>query len=186
VPETATEDESADEPPVARSSFEPPARSTSGSGSTRVRGTGAGQGSAEQGEAKHADKEQFGDGLAAAKYDPPYDEYAGRATSAYQAVSRESPDTPDFDLAGAEEGALGQLRTLYASAERMGPETVASEGPDRQLDQLLARQRKLISEYFKESNGLDGPGPTGPADATRDTAVGDKLVSFGTGQWGAR
>jgi hypothetical protein len=106
--------------------------------------------------------------------------------SAYQPGSYESPDITDVDLAGPEDGALGQLRNLYARAERMRPETIGTED-DGQFDQLLERQRKLISEYFRESSGLEafepaGPGPgTGVADATAN----DTLMSFSTGRRGA-
>jgi len=43
---------------------------------------------------------------------------------------------------------------VYASAERLGAETVGAGDADGQFGQLLERQRKLISEYFKESGAL--------------------------------
>jgi hypothetical protein len=50
------------------------------------------------------------------------------------------------------------LKNLYVRAERMGAETAGTEDADRKLDQLLERQRKLISEYFQESGGLEASG----------------------------
>ena len=48
-----------------------------------------------------------------------------------------------------EAGALGQIRDLYQAAE-----TVSQVTLDRHFDQILERQRELISEYFTESVGL--------------------------------
>ena len=55
-----------------------------------------------------------------------------------------------------EAGALGQIRDLYEAAE-----TVSQASLDRHFEQLLERQRKLISEYFTEAGGL------GSAEAAR-------------------
>jgi hypothetical protein len=61
-----------------------------------------------------------------------------------------------------EEGPLGQIKDLYERAE-----TVSQVSLDRHFDQLLERQRQLISEYFQESGAL-GAGedvtPEPPAD----------------------
>jgi hypothetical protein len=51
--------------------------------------------------------------------------------------------------ADQEAGALGQIQDLYERAE-----TVSQASFDRHFEQLLERQRKLISEYFTESGGL--------------------------------
>jgi hypothetical protein len=48
-----------------------------------------------------------------------------------------------------EAGSLGQIRDLYQAAE-----TVSQVTLDRHFDQILERQRELISEYFTESVGL--------------------------------
>ena len=45
-----------------------------------------------------------------------------------------------------EAGALGQIRDLYQTAE-----TVSQASLDRHFEQLLEKQRQLISEYFQES-----------------------------------
>jgi hypothetical protein len=55
------------------------------------------------------------------------------------------PDTPT----DPEAGPLGQVKDLYVAASRVSPDRL-----DRHFEQLLERQRKLISDYFKESSGL--------------------------------
>jgi hypothetical protein len=47
--------------------------------------------------------------------------------------------------------ALDQIKDLYATAEAIGDENV-----DRHFDELLQRQRELISEFFKESRAKPG------------------------------
>ena len=49
---------------------------------------------------------------------------------------------------------LEQLKDLYLTAEAIGEQNV-----DKHFDQLLAQQRELISEYFRQS-------PSGQPDAT--------------------
>src|SRR5207344_751343 len=49
---------------------------------------------------------------------------------------------------------LEQIKDLYLTAEAIGEANV-----DKHFDQLLAQQRELISEYFRQ------PGPAGPAAA---------------------
>ena len=72
---------------------------------------------------------------------------------------------------------LEQIKDLYLTAEAIGEANV-----DKHFDHLLAQQRELISDYFKQSNtarpeadgagqagaepaGTAGPEPAGPADA---------------------
>jgi len=50
------------------------------------------------------------------------------------------------DPARERERKLEQLKDLYLTAEAIGEENV-----DKHFDKLLARQRALISEYFKQS-----------------------------------
>ncbi len=57
-----------------------------------------------------------------------------------------------------EAGALGQIKGLYETAE-----TFSQASFDRHFDQLLERQRELISEYFQESAGLAGAEAAAPA-----------------------
>ena len=49
---------------------------------------------------------------------------------------------------------LEQIKDLYLTAEAIGEANV-----DKHFDQLLAQQRELIGEYFRQ------PGPAGPAAA---------------------
>jgi hypothetical protein len=67
----------------------------------------------------------------------------------------EEPDEPDVLEFGPpsdpEAGTLGDLRDLYHTAENIDPARL-----DRHFDQLLERQRRLISEYFEEAGSLGG------------------------------
>jgi hypothetical protein len=60
---------------------------------------------------------------------------------------------------------LEQIKDLYLTAEAIGQANV-----DKHFDQLLAQQRELISEYFKQSSvakaagGLAGQAETEPGD----------------------
>jgi hypothetical protein len=67
------------------------------------------------------------------------------------------PDAPRDASAEAPERTrahkLEQLKDLYLTAEAIGEQNV-----DKHFDQLLARQRELISEYFKQPAEA-GPGP---------------------------
>jgi hypothetical protein len=61
-----------------------------------------------------------------------------------------------------EAGALGQVRDLYLTAESISPASL-----EINFDQLLERQRELITDYFEESGGLilvEAPTPIVPAD----------------------
>jgi hypothetical protein len=53
---------------------------------------------------------------------------------------------------------LEQLKDLYLTAEAIGEENV-----DKHFDHLLAQQRELIGEYFRQS-GESGPTVAGPRD----------------------
>jgi hypothetical protein len=66
--------------------------------------------------------------------------------------------SPD-DTAQARARPLEQLRDLYLTAEAIGEQNV-----DKHFDRILARQRELISEYFRQSAaaGPGGPQPGGP------------------------
>ena len=55
-------------------------------------------------------------------------------------------DGPE-DTAHAHARKLEQIKDLYLTAEAIGEANV-----DKHFDQLLAQQRELISEYFKQSN----------------------------------
>ena len=51
---------------------------------------------------------------------------------------------------------LEQLKDLYLTAEAIGEQNV-----DKHFDQLLAQQRELISDYFRQSAAAE-PGVAGP------------------------
>jgi hypothetical protein len=76
----------------------------------------------------------------------------------------EFPDLLDFGTpSDPEAGTLGQIKDLYLTAE-----TISPAGLDRHFDQLLERQRQLISEYFKESGGIMPTEPVLPATSAPD------------------
>jgi hypothetical protein len=58
-------------------------------------------------------------------------------------------DFLDLDPTDPAAGPLGQVKDLYVAAGGVSPDRL-----ERHFDQLLERQRKLISDYFKESSGL--------------------------------
>jgi hypothetical protein len=83
---------------------------------------------------------------------------AGDAVDGEGQPSGETPQTPghetlDFLGLGTptdpEAGPLGQVKDLYLAAGR-----ISTDSLDRHFDQLLERQRKLISDYFTGSSGL--------------------------------
>ena len=57
------------------------------------------------------------------------------------------------DLAHAHARKLEQIKDLYLTAEAIGEANV-----DKHFDQLLAQQRELISEYFRQSSTSPAPG----------------------------
>ena len=83
--------------------------------------------------------------------------------SEYEPIDYEMSELLDLGTpTDPEAGALGQIRDLYQAAE-----TVSQASLDRHFDQLLERQRELISEFFTESGGLGAAAaPVAPADAS--------------------
>jgi hypothetical protein len=80
---------------------------------------------------------------------------------------------PADDTAQARARKLEQLKDLYLTAEAIGEENV-----DKHFDQLLAQQRELISEYFRQPAEARPAGPqsgeAGPAVASpRDGRAAD-------------
>ena len=57
------------------------------------------------------------------------------------------------DTAHAHARKLEQIKDLYLTAEAIGEANV-----DKHFDQLLAQQRELISEYFKQSSAAQASG----------------------------
>ncbi|MGD0247227.1 MAG: hypothetical protein ABSB59_43845 [Streptosporangiaceae bacterium] len=83
----------------------------------------------------------------------------------------EFPGLDDDAPAGSANAALDRLRELHQTAAAVAPQSL-----DAHFDQLLERQRRLITEYISESEGPSA------ADASGD----DSLVGFGgdfTGTW---
>ncbi len=68
-----------------------------------------------------------------------------------------APDDGQEDTAYAHASKLEQIKDLYLTAQAIGEANV-----DKHFDQLLAQQRELISDYFKQSNAAGPPG--GAAD----------------------
>jgi hypothetical protein len=105
------------------------------------------------GEAWPDEAGETGPGQAAAEHV----EHVDYEPASYPSAGYEGADG-DFGLdESADDDALGQLRNLYAGAD-----TIGAESADGTLGQLLEKQRKLISEYFKESGVLTD----GTADAS--------------------
>jgi hypothetical protein len=64
-----------------------------------------------------------------------------------------SQEPAAFELPGADGATpLDQIRNFYLTAEATGPENL-----DRHFDELLERQRQLISGYFNEAALQDSP-----------------------------
>jgi hypothetical protein len=66
-------------------------------------------------------------------------------------------DGPE-DTAYAHARKLEQIKDLYLTAEAIGESNV-----DKHFDELLAQQRELIGEYFKQSGAGQEPGHPGDA-----------------------
>jgi hypothetical protein len=77
-----------------------------------------------------------------------------------EAADREFPGLADDGPAGSADAALERLRALHLTAASVEPQSL-----DAHFDQLLARQRKLISEYLGQA---DGPPSAPVAVATGD------------------
>ncbi len=106
----------------------------------------------------------------------------GRSAGAERAAPEAAEPGPAAGQAdgGPDDGAhdharkLEQIKDLYLTAEAIGEANV-----DKHFDQLLAQQRELISEYFKQSGAgrpaddAAGPGGQGPGAAGQaETAPG--------------
>jgi hypothetical protein len=85
-----------------------------------------------------------------------------RAQEPPDAARGDSPEAPGQARARN----LEQLKDLYRTAEAIGEQNV-----DKHFDQLLAQQRELISEYFKQSAVAQpavGPGDGPAAEAAAE------------------
>ena len=80
-----------------------------------------------------------------------------------QAPEAAGPDDPDEEAVQDRARKLEQIKDLYLTAEAIGESNV-----DKHFDQLLAQQRELISEYFRQ------PGPARPAAASGPPTASDQ------------
>jgi hypothetical protein len=103
---------------------------------------------------------------------------APAGTSEYEPSSYEFPGIADDDPAESAEAALDRLRALHLTAAAVAPQSL-----DAHFDQLLERQRKLISEYLGQTGG-----PAAPAATSATTAAADdgSLVGFGDDYFSSR
>jgi hypothetical protein len=107
---------------------------------------------------------------------------AGDAVDGEGQPSGETPETPEhetLDFLGLdtpsdpEAGPLGQVKDLYLAAGRIG-----TDGLERHFDQLLDRQRKLISDYFTGSSSLGvAQAPPAPVMATASEHLHERLAA---------
>jgi len=80
-------------------------------------------------------------------------------------------DAPD-DAGRAQARKLEQIKDFYLTAEAIGEENL-----DKHFDQLLAHQRELIGEYFRQSTAAklgDTPQAASRQQAPRPEAVADE------------
>jgi len=76
----------------------------------------------------------------------------------------EFPGLDDDAPAGSADAALDRLKELHRTAAAVAPQSL-----DAHFDQLLERQRRLISEYINEA---EGPSPSADATGGDDNLVG--------------
>jgi hypothetical protein len=112
--------------------------------------------------------------------EPSLDDYDAlpSGVSEYQAADDgDLPDQLDFwPPSDPEAGTLGQIKDLYLRAE-----TISPAGLESRFDQLLERQRQLISEYFEESGGVVFAEPVLPAaPVPPDPSAGPGSLGFDT------
>jgi hypothetical protein len=97
---------------------------------------------------------------------------ADRAATDEDGRPYEFPGLDDDAPAGSADAALDRLKELHRTAVAVAPQSL-----DAHFDQLLERQRRLISEYINESEG---------PSATPDAAGDDSLAGFGGDFLGTR
>ena len=83
----------------------------------------------------------------------------------YEPISDEFPGIADDDPAGSADAALDRLKALHLTAAAVAPQSL-----DAHFDQLLERQRKLISEYLSQTGGPRTPAATSAPPLTDDEA----------------
>jgi len=93
------------------------------------------------------------------------------------AAGDEGPEEPAY----AQARKLEQIKDLYLTAEAIGEENV-----DKHFDQLLAQQRELISDYFRQSaaarhaDGLPTQAAANPMEPRQPGGQAGQAGQFGT------
>jgi hypothetical protein len=136
------------DPPAVRGPFEPLV-------DTRGQTSGRGAVGADHGGGAAArpwgDDSEAGRGTVWSRADDDLDA-AQAGAPAYEQESYEFPGIADDDPAGSADAALDRLKALHLTAASVAPQSV-----DAHFDQLLERQRKLISEYLGQAGGPETP-----------------------------
>jgi hypothetical protein len=115
------------------------------------------------------------DASGAAEYQPADDESPFDGDDGLLSLDDEMPDLLDFGTpSDPEAGTLGQIKDLYLTADTISPASL-----DRHFDQLLERQRQLISEYFKESGGVSLAEPVLPEPQAAQEDQPASSIPFG-------
>jgi hypothetical protein len=78
-----------------------------------------------------------------------------------EAAAGAPADGEPGDTVHAQARKLEQIKDLYLTAEAIGESNV-----DKHFDQLMAQQRELISDYFKQSPAAPGHDPAGQAEGS--------------------
>ena len=104
----------------------------------------------------------------------------------HESASYEFPGIGNDDPAGSADAALDRLKALHLTAAAVAPQSL-----DAHFDQLLERQRKLISEYLGQNGGpgtptADRAATSFAATATASIAEDGSLAGFGDDQLSAR
>jgi hypothetical protein len=80
-----------------------------------------------------------------------------------QTGAGEPPEERGEDQSGARARKLEQIKDLYLTAEAIGEENVG-----KHFDQLLAQQRALITDYFKQPAERAEPAPADEREGERE------------------
>jgi hypothetical protein len=75
---------------------------------------------------------------------------SGQEVISHRSAGFEFPSAEALATMGLD--AREQIREFYRTAEAIGPEDL-----DQHIEELLERQRQLISEYFKEADAQENP-----------------------------
>jgi hypothetical protein len=117
------------------------------------------------------------------------------SSAAPPGVARRAPEAPDAarpdeapNAAGPDDWReetvhdrarkLEQIKDLYLTAEAIGEANV-----DKHFDQLLAQQRELIGEYFRQPGPTGPAAPDGPPPGPADPSEGARLAADQPRAW---